>query len=111
MRSAVHLARIDSFMKKSQQQTTRMAHRIEMYAIEKRTMIRPGFPPVTIVREVEIKNGKGRKTVKVTRADRVISNVTERLNGSERHKITKRKYVKGLYKKAERKTLRRLAYE
>ena len=80
-----------------------------MYAVEQRTMIRPGEAPVTIVREVELRNGKGRKTVKVKRGDRVVSDVTERLNGAERHKITKRKYIKGLYKKAERKTLRQLA--
>lgn len=82
---------------------------IEMYAIEQRTMIQPGSAPVTIVREVELRNGKGRKTVRVKRGDRVISDVTERLNGSERRKITTRKYIKGLYKKAERKTLRQLA--
>jgi hypothetical protein len=81
---------------------------IDMYAVEQRTMIRPGEAPVTIVREVELRNGKGRKTVKVKRGDRVVSDVTERLNGTECHKITKRKYVKGLYKKAERKTLRHL---
>lgn len=81
---------------------------IEMYAVEQRTMIRPGEAPVTIMREVELRNGKGRKTVKVKRGDRVVSEVSERLNGTERHKIAKRKYIKGLYKKAERKTLRRL---
>ncbi len=79
-----------------------------MYAIEQRTMIRPGAAPLTIVREVELRNGKGRKTVRVKRGDRIISDVTERLNDTERRKITKRKYIKGLYKKAERKTLRRL---
>jgi hypothetical protein len=72
-------------------------------------MIRSGQPPVTITREVVMRNGKGRKTVRVKRGNRVVSNVSEPLNTTEKRKIHKRKYVHGLYKSAERKTLKRLA--
>lgn len=81
---------------------------IQVYAVERRTMIRPGRVPVTIERETILRNGKGRKTVRVRRGDRLISNVTESLNGAEKHKVGKRKYVRGLYKKAERRTMKRL---
>ena len=83
---------------------------IHVYATEQRTMIRPGQPPITIQREVEMKNGKGRKTVRVLRGRKVVSDVTEPLKPHENHKIHKRKYVKGLYKKAERKTQKRLKH-
>lgn len=71
-------------------------------------MIRPGKPPVTITREVILRNGRGRKTVRVTRGRRVVSNVSEVLKPHETRKIGKRKYVRGLYKPAERRTLKRL---
>ena len=79
-----------------------------MYAVERRTMVRPGRPPVTIERETVLRNGRGRKTVRVRRGNRIVSNVTESLNGTEKHKVGKRKYVRGLYKKAERHTMKRL---
>lgn len=72
-------------------------------------MVRPGQAPVTITREVVMRNGKGRKTVRVKRGSRLVSNISESLNTTEKRKITKRKYVRGLYKSAERKTLKRLA--
>lgn len=78
---------------------------IEVYAVERRTMIRPGQPSLTITRETVLKNGKGRKTVRVTRGNRIISDVTRRLNRTEKRKVHKRKYVKGLYKPLERDTL------
>lgn len=81
---------------------------IAVYAIEQRTQIVPGHPPMTIRREVEMRNGKGRKTVKVTRGNRVISDVTHTLNLSERRRISRRKYIKGLYRPLERETLRNL---
>jgi hypothetical protein len=81
---------------------------IQVYAIEQRTMVRPGQAPVTIEREVTYKNGKGRKTVRVKRGSRIVSTVTQNLNRTEKRKVPRRKYVKGLYKPMERETLRRL---
>jgi hypothetical protein len=84
------------------------APQIQVYAVEQRTMVRPGQPPVTIEREVSYKNGKGRKTVRVKRGGRIVSTVTHKLNRTEKRKIPRRKYVKGLYKPMERETLQRL---
>jgi hypothetical protein len=81
---------------------------IQVYAMERRTMMRPGRAPVTIERETVLRDGHGRKTVRVRRGRHVVSNVTEALNGAEKHKVGKRKYVRGLYKKAERRTMKRL---
>jgi hypothetical protein len=81
---------------------------IQVYAIEQRTMVRPGQPPVTIEREVTYKNGIGRKTVRVKRGRRTLSSVTHKLNKTEMQKVPRRKYVKGLYKPMERETLRNL---
>jgi hypothetical protein len=81
---------------------------IEVYAVEQRTMIKPGQPPVTILREVSFKDGKGRKTVRVTRGKRTLSSVTHKLNKTEKRKVPRRRYIKGLYKPMERETLQRL---
>lgn len=70
-----------------------------------------GKAPVTIRREVEMRNGKGRKTIKVFRGSRVISSETEHLGAIEKKKVQKRKFVKGLYKGLERKTRKRLQRE
>jgi len=77
-------------------------------SIETRTVVVPGKPTMTIIREVKFKNGKGRKTVRVLRGNRVISNESESLNHVERKKVHRRKFVKGLYKKMERRTLKNL---
>ncbi len=81
---------------------------ITVFAVEQRTQIAPGAPPMTIRREVELRNGKARKTVRITRGNRVLSDVTRKLNLSERKRIRSRKYVKGLYKPLEHETLRNL---
>jgi hypothetical protein len=81
---------------------------IHVYALEKRTMARPGQAPVTIEREVTYKNGIGRKTVRVKRGSRTVSTVTHKLNKTEKRKVPRRKYIKGLYKPMERETLRQL---
>ena len=81
---------------------------IEVYAVEQRTMIKPGQPPMTITREITYKDGKGRKTVRVTRGKRTLSSITHKLNKTEKRKIPRRKYVKGLYKPMERETLQQL---
>jgi hypothetical protein len=71
-------------------------------------MVRPGQPPLTLERETILRNGRGRKTVRVRRGNRIVSDVTETLNATERAKIGRRRYVNGLYKKSERKTCKRL---
>ena len=71
-------------------------------------MIRPGEAPLTIIREVTMKNGKGRKTVKIIKGKRTISSEVIPLGPVEKRKIHRRKYVRGLYKPIERKTLKRL---
>jgi len=81
---------------------------IQVYTVEKRTMKVPGKAPVTIIRQTEVKNGKGRKTVRVLRGKRVISNVSKKLNLTEKKKVTKREYVMGLYKPMEHQTLQNL---
>lgn len=81
---------------------------IQVYAIEQRTMACPGQPSVTIEREVTYKNGVGRKTVRVKRGRRTVSSVTHKLNKTEKRKVTRRKFVKDLYKPMERETLHQL---
>ena len=87
--------------------TSNEAH-IEVYAIEQRTRYLPGEPPMTIQREVIVRNGKTQKAVRVLRGNRVISNSTKKLKSKESRKIRKRKYVKGLYKGLARETLQQL---
>ena len=90
-------------------QTRKQARpQITVHAIEQRTRVIPGQLPMTIRREVELQNGKGRKTVKVTRGNRVLSDVTRKLNLTESRRITRRKYIKGLYTPLEHETLRAL---
>jgi hypothetical protein len=79
--------------------------------MEQRTLVATGKAPVTIRREVEMRNGKGRKTIKVFRGSRLVSSETESLGATETKRVQKRKFVKGLYKGLERKTRRRLQHE
>jgi hypothetical protein len=81
---------------------------IQVTSIEQRTLITPGKPATTIVREVKLRNGKGRKTIRVLKGSRVVSEESDALNLTERRHIQKRKFRKGLYKGVERRTLRRL---
>jgi hypothetical protein len=63
---------------------------------------------MTVVYETTLKNGKGRKTIRVSRGRKVLSTVTEPLNLREKEHVHKRKFVKTLYKKIEHKTRKRL---
>jgi hypothetical protein len=81
---------------------------IQVHATEQRTMIEPGKAPLTILREVTLKNGKGRKTIKVLRGTRVISTESSPLGTTERRRVHGRKFVRGLYKPLERRTRRAL---
>jgi hypothetical protein len=82
---------------------------ITAHYVEMRTRRLPGeAEPTTIIREVHVENGRGRKTIKVLRGKRVLSAITEPLTPSENSKVQRRKFSKGLHKSAERKTRRRL---
>jgi hypothetical protein len=81
---------------------------IQVFAIERRTLLQPGQAPVTVERETVFRNGRGRKTVRVRKGNKTVSEISEPLNRTECRKVAKRKYVRRLYKKAERKTLKRL---
>lgn len=81
---------------------------ITAHYIEVRSRKLPGSPVVTIQREVTMRNGHGRKTLKVLRNGRTVSEVSEPLNTAEKSLIQKRKFKKGMFKKAQRKTLRRI---
>lgn len=81
---------------------------IQVYSIEKRTRITPGKQPETIVRETVLKDGKGRSTVRVLRGKRTVSSATQKLNLSQKRRISRRKYIKGLYKRQEQQVLRDL---
>ncbi len=81
---------------------------IQVYTVEKRTMKMPGKAPVTIIRETQLRNDKGRKSVRILRGSRVVSNVSKKLNFTEKKRIAKRQYVMGLYKPMEHQTLQNL---
>ncbi len=82
---------------------------ITAHYVEIRSRKLPGeAQPTTIVREVHVQNGRSRKTIKVLRGNRVLSAVTEPLSSSENTRIQRRKFVRGLYSSAERKTRRRV---
>lgn len=73
---------------------------IQTHYVEIRRRRLPGeSAPTTIIREVHGQNGRGRKTIRVLRGKRVISDVSELLRPSE--KISR----PALYKSAEKKTL------
>jgi hypothetical protein len=81
---------------------------IEVHTIEQRTMQQGSQPPVTIVREVIFQNGKGVKKIQVLRGDTLVSAESEKLNFTEQKNVHKRKFMKGLYKSMERKTMKNL---
>jgi hypothetical protein len=80
---------------------------IQINTIEERTQKLPGEAPVTVVRTVRIVNNKGRKTVRVIKGRRVIASDSEAINLSDTKKIHRRKMVRGLFKKIDRRTRRR----
>jgi len=81
---------------------------IQVHTIEQRTMQQGSQPPVTIVREVALQNGKGVKKIQVLRGNTVVSAESEKLNLTEQKNVHKRKFMKGLYKTMERKTMKKL---
>ncbi len=80
---------------------------IQAHYVEIRSRKAPGqAEPVTIIREVHSQNGHGRKTVRVLRGKRVISNVSEPLGSIEKANIQARTFSPGLYVSAESKMKR-----
>ena len=81
---------------------------IEVHTVETRTQIVPGKAPMTIVREVEMKNGTGYKSVKVMKGKRTISSVREPLHVVESTNVAERKFTHGLFRTTERKTKKKM---
>jgi hypothetical protein len=79
---------------------------IQAHYVEIRSRRLPGEPaPTTIIREVHSQNGHGRKTIRILRGNRVVSDVSEPLRPSEKTNIQTRTFSPTLYKSAEKKTL------
>ena len=83
---------------------------IQINTIEERTQKLPGEAPVTVVRTVRIVNNKGRKTIRVIKGSRVIASDSEAINLRDTKKIHRRKMVRGLFKKIDRQTRRRVRH-
>ncbi len=81
---------------------------IQAHYIEVRSQKLPGEPATTIIREVNARNGKGRKTIRVLRGDRVVSSVSESLTPADNACIQKRKFAPGLYRATESKTMKNM---
>jgi len=81
---------------------------IHAHYLELRSRRLLGSPPETIIREVRSTNGRGTKSIRVLRGNRLISSVTEPLSPTEKTNIQRRRYTPGLYKSAERRTVKRL---
>lgn len=81
---------------------------IHAHYLELRSRRLPGSPPETIIREVRSTNGRGTKSIRVLRGNRVVSSVTEPLSPTEKTNIQRRRYTPGLYKSAERRTVKHL---
>lgn len=83
---------------------------IQAHYVEIRSRRGPGeSEPTTIIREVHSQNGHGRKTVRVLHGNRVVSDVSEPLRPSEKTNIQNRTFSPGLYKSAEKKTMKKMA--
>lgn len=81
---------------------------IQAHYIEVRSQKLPGEPTTTIIREVDSRNGKGRKTIRVLRGDRVVSSVSESLTPADNACVQKRKFAPGLYRATESKTMKNM---
>jgi hypothetical protein len=95
-------------MKQTRKQSKSRKPYMAVRAIEERIQIIPGQPPFKIQRKVEFSNGKGRKTVRITRGNRIVSDITRKLDPSECIRIKDRTYIKGLYTPLEQETMQKL---
>ena len=80
---------------------------IQIHSVEQRTMVQSGQPPITIVRQVDMKNGHGVKQVQVIRGNTVLAQESATLNLTEKKNVQNRK-TSSLHKSLERKTLKRI---
>ncbi len=76
--------------------------------MEQRTNLVKGKAPVTIRRNITFRNGRGTKTVEVIKGEKVVSKVTEPFTIAECQNVQNRKFTKGLFKSAERKTIKKM---
>ena len=67
-----------------------------------------GKVPVTIRRAITFRNGHGTKTVEVLKGKKVVSKVQEPFTITECKNVQNRKFTKGLFKSAEKKTLKNM---
>lgn len=84
---------------------------LEAHYVEQRVQKLPGQKPTMIQREVTLKNGHARKTIKVYEGSKLISSVSEPISTTEKSNIQQRKFNRGLFNSAETKTLRNLLSE
>jgi hypothetical protein len=84
---------------------------LEAHYVEQRVQKLPGQKPTTVFREVTLKNGHARKTIKVYEGKKLISSVSEPISTTEKTNIQQRKFNHGLFNSAETKTLRNLLSE
>ena len=75
---------------------------------ERRTNIVKGKPPVTVVRNITFRNGKGVKTVEVIKGEKVVSKVQEPFTITECNNVKNHTFTKGLFKSADTKTLSKM---
>lgn len=76
--------------------------------MEQRTNIVKGKDPVSIRRAITFRNGRGTKTVEVLKGQKVVSKVQEPFTITECNNLQNRKFTKGLFKSAEKKTLKNM---
>lgn len=84
---------------------------LEAHYVEQRVQKLPGQKPTTVLREVTLKNGHARKTIKVYEGKKLVSSVSEPISTTEKSNIQQRKFNHGLFNSAETKTMRNLLSE
>jgi len=77
---------------------------LQVHSVEQRTMVQGGVP-VTIIRQVDMKNGHGTKQVQVLRGNQMLAQESATINFMDRHNIQKRK-TNSVHKSLERKTIK-----
>lgn len=77
-------------------------------SMEQRTNMIKGKSPVTVRRAITFRNGKGTKTIEVLKGEKVVSTVTEPFTITECQNVQNRKFTKGLFKSAEKKTMKKM---
>lgn len=65
---------------------------------------------MTVTRTVDVNGCKGRKTVRFMRGSKIVSTETEPLTIGDCKKVHRRRFVKGLYRRLDRKTKKRVRH-